>query len=185
MESKLKDLELLFFLGHVKKIKRSWCVLGFDKAQNVAEHSYRVAFIAYILAKELNADIEKVLLMSLLHDVPEVLCGDANNIQISYTLREEDKAFWDIFSKRPDLISVWNEFIKGESLESKITKDADSLEALLEIKENYASNKELFDKFLLNKNEKLDNLFFTITKTWFTNLINNGTKPLDWMEKFI
>lgn len=181
----MKELEIFFLLGNIKRIKRSWCSLGFAKAQNVAEHSYRVALLGYFLAKKIGANTEKVMLMSLLHDVPEILCGDINNIQREFSDRKEDLAFAKIFYNHPELLDIWGEYRAKQTLESKIVEDADSLEALLEILENYDNNRELFDKFLSHKNEKLDKLHLPITRSMFISLLSEETKPLDWINHFL
>ena len=176
----MKDLDIYFLLGNIKNIKRSWCTLGFKNAQNVAEHSYRMALLGYFLAKKLNANVERVILISLLHDVPELLCGDLNNIQTKYVTRDETKAFHKIFARHPELLELYREYKEGITLESKIVRDVDALEALLEINENYWQNREFFDKFLNKPNAKLDNLNFPETKQLFSDIFAEVSKPLDW-----
>lgn len=178
----MKDLDIFFLLGNIKRIQRSWCTLGFKDAQNVAEHSYRMSLLGYFLAKKLNANVEKVMLMSLLHDVPELLCGDLNNIQREYATRDETKAFSKIFARHPELLELYKEYKEGVSLESKIVRDVDALEALLEINENYWQNRELFDKFLNKPNEKLDKLHLPETKQLFSDIFAEVSKPLDWID---
>jgi putative hydrolases of HD superfamily len=135
----LRDLQLIYEVGMLRNIPRAWCqVMGMDVA-NLAEHHFRIAWIAMILAKhEGVTNIEKILKMALVHDVAESRTGDVHYVSRLYTKRDEHIAIKDILQStevEEDLLSIIEEYEKRESIESRIVKDADSLDVDLELHE--------------------------------------------------
>ena len=61
--------------------------------------------IAYFLAKELKANMETVLVMSIFHDFHEARTGESDKIARFYTTRDQDKANQHIFLKMPMMLS--------------------------------------------------------------------------------
>lgn len=134
-----KAIHFFHEIGMLSETPRSgFAFLGSGK-QSVAEHSYRTALIAYALAElvEEPVDKEKVLMYSLLHDLPEARTGDLNYVNKRYVQTHEDKALEDM-EKDSGLAKKMASFIReyktGESLESKLVHDADQLELLLFLK---------------------------------------------------
>lgn len=131
-------VNFLFEAGMLKKIPRSgYPFLGTGK-ESVAEHTFRVAVIAYVLAKnEPKADAEKVVLMSLFHDLHEARTGDHNYVNKNYVTSNEAKAVHDSTRKLPfghEIASLIDEFNSCETLEAKLSRDADQLDFILELK---------------------------------------------------
>jgi putative hydrolases of HD superfamily len=134
---KNRDLELLFELGAIRYIQRTWRhFLGPDFA-NLAEHSMRVAWTALMIAKnEGVTNTDKILKMALVHDIPESRTGDVNYLQRQYTKRDEELAIRDMFkdtSFGEEFVDLWNEYEARSSIEGKIVKDADNLDVDFEI----------------------------------------------------
>jgi len=76
--------------------------------------------------------------MSLLHDISESRTGDLTRVQKKYVERFEDKSIKDILKNsvlEEELIGLWQEYEKRESIESKIVKDADRLDVDFEMRE--------------------------------------------------
>ena len=107
-------------------------------AESVADHSFRVAVIAYVLAKnEPKADIQKLVLMSLFHDFHEARTGDHNYVNKKYVTVNEDDAVNDLARKLPygeEIVSLIDEFNSRETLEARLSQDADQLDFILELK---------------------------------------------------
>ena len=82
----MKELtKFLFEIGMLGRLKRTGPLLsGVENPETVAEHCHRATIIAYILAKIEKVDVEKVLVMSLFHDVPESRIGDINKVASRY-----------------------------------------------------------------------------------------------------
>lgn len=65
--------------ARLKQVRRQgWIDRGVDSPESVADHSWAVALLAWTLAGERDdLDRERVLLLGLIHDLPEALAGDA------------------------------------------------------------------------------------------------------------
>ena len=136
----MKDLiNFLFEVGMLKKTPRTgYQFLGSGK-ESVAEHSFRMALIGYLLSlQEPKADAMKTTLMCLFHDLHEARTGDHNYVNKRYVQIDEDKAVQDLAKGLPirdEIVSLTREFSKGESLEACISRDADQLDLILSLKE--------------------------------------------------
>ena len=135
--------KFLYEMGQLKRVKRSgWWIAGVKDPESVAEHSFRTAVIAYILAQLEGADREKVVSMSLFHDISEARTNDAHRIVRRYVDWEsvDRKAVEDQSKRLPDKIaegvtSMISEFEQAVSLEAKVARDADLLECLVQARE--------------------------------------------------
>ena len=135
----MRDIvNFLFEVGVLKKVPRSGYKFLGTGSESVADHSFRVAVIAYVLAKhELQADLQKVVLMSLFHDIHEARTGDHNYVNKQYVIVNEDKAVRDLAQGLPsgeEIVSLIREFNSGETLEARLSQDADQLDFILELK---------------------------------------------------
>jgi putative hydrolase of HD superfamily len=135
----MRDIvNFLFEVGILKKTPRSGYQFLGSGDESVAEHSFRVAVIAYLLAKnEPKADTQKVVLMSLFHDFHEARTGDHNYVNKRYVTVNEDKAVIDLTKKLPvgqEIVTLIAEFNSRETLEARLAQDADQLDFILELK---------------------------------------------------
>ena len=136
----MKDvINFLFEVGMLKKTPRTGYQFLGSGQESVAEHSFRAAIIGYILSlQESGADSRKTTLMCLFHDLPEARTGDHNYVNKRYVNVDEDRAIRDLARDLPfgdEIISLIREFNRGESLEARISSDADQLDLILELKE--------------------------------------------------
>jgi putative hydrolase of HD superfamily len=129
---------LLFEMRMLKDIVRSgYAFLGSGR-ESIAEHSFTMAFICFVMSKmEEDIDGSKLMAMALLHDIPEARTGDLNYVQKKYTQVDEAKAISHLikplaFGK--DIKSLIEEFNLGETREAKLAQDADQLSFVLELK---------------------------------------------------
>jgi len=134
-----KDIDLLFEIGSLRFVNRNWKqYLDLDIA-NLAEHHWRVMWLALILAKyEKVKNTDKIMKMALIHDICESRTGDLTKVQKKYVERFEDKSIKDMLKNsvlEDELIELWKEYEKRESIESKIVKDADRLDIDFEMRE--------------------------------------------------
>ena len=135
----MRDIvNFLFEVGILKKIPRSGYKFLGTGNESVAEHSFRVALIAYMLGKnEEKSDTEKVVLMSLFHDLHEARTGDHNYVNKRYVTVDDDKAVRDLAQGLPggeEIVSLFHEFNSRETLEARLSQDADQLDFILELK---------------------------------------------------
>jgi putative hydrolase of HD superfamily len=135
--------KFLYEMGQLKRVKRSgWWIAGVENPESVAEHSFRTTVIAYLLAQLEGADSEKVVSMALFHDMAEARTNDAHRIVRRYVDWEDvdRRAVGDQSKRLPDSIakritSRISEFEEGASLDSRIVRDADLLECLVQARE--------------------------------------------------
>lgn len=131
--------DFLFEVGHLSATPRSGYALLGTGSQNVAEHSFRVAWIGYILARlDGNADASRVQLMGMLHDLPETRTGDLHSLNKHYVQADAPRALRDQLAPLPfgfDLEELWSEYEAGATREAILAKDADQIELLLTLRE--------------------------------------------------
>lgn len=138
--------KFLYEVGQLKRVKRSgWWIAGVKDPESVAEHTFRTAIIAYLLAHLEGADTGKAVLMALFHDLPETRTNDAHRIVRRYAdWRDVDKKAMTEQSKRlpekaaNEVVSFFEEFEKEVSPEAKLARDADLLECLIQAREYQA-----------------------------------------------
>ncbi|MDD5163140.1 MAG: HD domain-containing protein [Candidatus ainarchaeum sp.] len=151
---------LLGFFETINKLKHTkrtgWVLCGVKNAESVAEHSFRVAVMAFFLAKKLKCNSEKLVKMCLLHDLHESISGDLILDYSKYGeklggLGKEEKAAKEkkAFEELTQIIGQkdskgfresWLEFEEGKTKEAIIAKELDVLEMMIQVAE-YQKNK--------------------------------------------
>ncbi len=158
----------------LKKIQRQGWIdkLSINNPESVADHSYSMAVIGMIISDLENYDSEKILKMTLLHDLAESVVGDLvpGKISIEQKKKLENDAFFKITQNLSEPINlqyqkIWQEYQKNESVESKIVHQIDRLEMVLQAK---AYEKEGYSK------EKLSSFIETAEK----DIVNPKLKDL-------
>lgn len=156
MSKDIKLLNLIVEAGMLKRVRRSgWWVLGIKDAESVADHSFRCAIIAYIIAKAEKVTPYKALLMALFNDIHEARINDLHKMAQRYIdfSEAEDKAFNEQISFLPkdikkELFGTHKEYRAQKSKESIIARDADILECLIQAKEYYEHGHKEALKFM-------------------------------------
>ncbi len=136
-------VKYLFELGQLKRVKRSgWWLTGVRDPESVAEHSYRTAIIAVILAKLEGADAGKAALLALFHDGAETRVNDMHHLGKSYVdwSGVEEQVLEDQVGALPAPLGQTIRSLSAEgrdlnSAEAQIAKDADHLECLFQARE--------------------------------------------------
>lgn len=136
-----KQLSFILEADKLKNVERQTHITGFTRRENDAEHSWHMAMMLYLLKEYSNKefDLAKAMMMALIHDIVEIDAGDTyayDETALSSQKEREDKACERIFGLLPDdqketLISLFNEFEKGESAEARIVKTMDNFQPLL------------------------------------------------------
>ncbi len=136
----MKDIcNFLFEIGMLKRTPRTGLQFLGSGKESVAEHCFRVIIIGYTLAK-LNPQVDenKVLKMTLLHDILESRTGDLNYVNKKYLKVDEEKAVNELAATLPfgeELKALLKEFHEKKTAESLIANDADQLELIIMLKE--------------------------------------------------
>ena len=136
-------VEFLFEVGMLKRTPRSgWQFLG-TGSESVAEHVFRTAMIAFVLARlDGTVDSDKMLRLALAHDLPEARTSDLNYVNQKYVTADESRAADDMTRGLPfgeELRELMAEYRDETSAEAVLAHDADQLEMLFELKEKLDS----------------------------------------------
>ena len=76
-----RDVELSFEIGTLRHVARNWRQFGGLDFANVAEHSFRVAWLAMLIAAREGSDPGRAAVLAIIHDTPETRVGDRNYVQ--------------------------------------------------------------------------------------------------------
>ncbi|MEK9133096.1 MAG: HD family hydrolase [Patescibacteria group bacterium] len=171
-----------FELGMMKKIAHSGTKFaGVRHPDTLGEHTCRAAQIGFCLAATQNANAEKVATMCLMHDIGEIRIGDAHKIAQRYLdirpaeMRAVQEQTEDLPRPlRERIRGVFQEFSEQKTPESKIARDADLLETILQAKEYLDTGHKAAKRWLSNGSKHLrtdlaKKLFAEIKKTQFTD----------------
>lgn len=131
-------VNLLFEARMLKEIRRSGYRFLGSGNETVAEHSFLVCFIGYVLAQMVpGVDALKLITMGLMHDLAEARTGDLDMVQKQYVSANEKKAIHHVTEGLffgDAITSLVEEFNAGETAESKLAHDADQLAFVLDLK---------------------------------------------------
>lgn len=162
----LKDImnniaNFLFEVGMLKKTPRTGYQFLGTGSESVADHSFRMTIIGYILAGEIEgADRDKIVLMCLFHDLHEARTGDMNYVNKRYNTIDEEKAVSHMTKNVPfgnEITTLTDEFNCAESIEATIAKDADQLDLILELKQQKDLGNKYADEWLFYAKKRLIN----------------------------
>ena len=116
--------------------RTGYAFLGSGK-ENVAEHSYRVSVMGYVLARMSGIDPAKVTFLCLFHDLPEARTGDLNYVNHRYGQCQPRRALEDCVEGtglENDVLPLWDELEENTSHEAILAHDADQLDLICNLK---------------------------------------------------
>ena len=136
-----KQMAFSLEIDKEKNVFRQTHLSEHGRNENDAEHAWHMAVMAYILKEYSNEDIDiaKTMLMCLIHDIVEIDAGDTyaydEKAKESQQARE-DAAKERIFSILPEdqkaeLMSIFDEFERGETPEARFARAMDNLQPLM------------------------------------------------------
>ena len=167
-------LDILHVAERLKDTPRH-CTTTKRRTESVAEHSWRISLMAFLLRNEFpEVDIDRVIRMCLIHDLGECFTGDIPTFIKTDSDRDvEDSLLNQWIKKLPEEIStemesLYAEMDAQETVEAKIYKSLDKLEALIQHNESpldtWSEN-----EYELNKTYAYDTVAFS---SWLTELRN-------------
>ena len=171
-----KLLDVLHLAEKLKDVTRH-CDTSGGRRESVAEHSWRAALMAYFLKDEFpEADMDKVITMCLIHDLGEAFTGD---IPSFYKTEADEKREEQLLSSwvdslpepyRTEMQALYQEMDARQTVEAKIYKAIDGMEAVLqhnesalaswipreyELNQIYANDKVAFSPYLTQVRQAL------------------------------
>ena len=165
-------LDILHVAERLKDTPRH-CTTTKRRTESVAEHSWRISLMAFLLRHEFpELDIDKVVDMCLIHDLGECFTGDIPTFIKTDDDREvEDSLLNKWVQSLPeelsrDIAGLYKEMDAQETKEAKLYNYLDKLEALIQHNESpidtWSEN-----EYELNKTYAFDTVAFS---DWLTEL---------------
>lgn len=139
-----KIANFFFELGMLKREKHNgFKLVGVHHdLGSLADHTMRAMAIGAVLAVMEGADMYKVVMMLLVHDMPEARIGDIHKLAARYldTREKEREAFLEQIQNLPELLqkewlTLYDEKHNRTTKEGVIAQDADWLEGALSARE--------------------------------------------------
>lgn len=162
-------LDALIIAERLKDTTRH-CYTSRGRHESVAEHSWMMTLMAFFIKGEFpEADMDKVIKMCIIHDLGEAFTGDIPTFDKTDSDEETEEtllARWvgSLPQKQADeMTELYNEMAARETVESKIYKAIDNMEAVIqhnfsdlstwipkeyELNKTYGNDKVTFSEYL-------------------------------------
>ena len=131
-------LDILAVAERLKSVPRH-AYTSAGRRESVAEHSWRLALMAMLVADEFPAlNMDRVIRMCLIHDLGEAFTGDIPTFEkTEENERTEEQLLREWVAALPkvcrdEMTALYDEMERRESLESRIYKAIDNLEAVIQ-----------------------------------------------------
>jgi putative hydrolases of HD superfamily len=136
-----RQLEFILEIDRLKSVLRRSYLIGTDRHENSAEHSWHLAVAAMVLAEyaKERIDVSKVIRLVLVHDLVEIDAGDTfiydEAANVGKATREQEAAN-RLFGVLPeeqarDFMALWREFEDRQTPEAKFAFALDRLLPIL------------------------------------------------------
>ena len=143
------------------------CYTSGGRHESVGEHSWRAALMAYWVKDAFpEADMDRVIRMCLIHDLGEAFTGDIPTFKKTSADEAREEALlsqWVASLPEPfgtEMADLYAEMAARETLEAKIYKAMDSLEAVIQHNESDIATWEPHE-YDLNLNYAWDRVAFS------------------------
>lgn len=175
-----KLLEILSVAERLKDATRH-CYTSGRRHESVAEHCWRAALMAWFLKDEFpGADMDKVIHMLLIHDLGEAFTGDIPVFDKTQADEEREEALlnaWVDSLPQPfadEMHDLYTEMEARETLEAKIYKAIDGMEAVIQHNESPIDT-WVEREYQVNLNHAIDKAAFSPYLAGLRQLIREDT----------
>ena len=179
-----KYFEIIHLAENIKNTTRH-CVTSTGRKESVAEHSWRAALMAYFLKDEFpQADINKVIMMCIFHDMGEAFTGDIPTFEKNKNdEKNENKILYEWINSLPtnysqELKELFDEMNEQQTVEAKIYKAIDKTEAVIQHNDSPISS-WLELEYELQKNYGKENCEFSeYMKNFRSQILDDTNKKI-------
>jgi putative hydrolase of HD superfamily len=145
--------DFFYRVGMLAHTPRSGFAFLGSGGQSVAEHTFRMLNIAFVLNKRVDdpADELHLLKLVLFHDLPESSTGDLNYQNQKYVRTDDEKLFGEMERDLPygaEIIACVREYEERKTRAARIAYEADQLEFLITVKEEMDKGNALASDWL-------------------------------------
>lgn len=170
-------------MGSIRFINRMWRRFFSPKVANLAEHHFRVFWIAMVIAaREGGVDTGKMAKMVMVHDIAESRAGDVDYLARQYVERNQELGIQDMLGEtaiEKEFLELWEEYEERNSMEAKIIKDADNLDIDMELAEQAAMGNAALRLSKAESRKRVRGILFTESAKEMFDEIQAGS-PHDW-----
>lgn len=171
-----KLIEVLNVAERLKDATRH-CYTRNGRHESVAEHSWMMTLMAFFIKDEFpEVDMDKVIKMCIIHDLGEAFTGDIPAFdKTKENEKYEEKLLYEWVNTLPEnykteMFALYDEMAKRETIEAKVYKAIDGLEAVIqhnisdlstwipkeyELNKTYADDKVAFSEYLKELREEI------------------------------
>lgn len=137
----MKPRELLDILTVAERLKNATrhCYTSGGRHESVAEHCWMMTLMAFLMKEEFpEADMDKVIRMCIIHDLGEAFTGDIPVFHKTAADEEKEELLlkdwvWSLPKEKSDeMLALYAEMEARETLEAKLYKVIDGLEAVVQ-----------------------------------------------------
>ena len=158
------------------------CETSRGRRESVAEHSWRLALMAFFMKDEFPAlDMDKVIKMCLIHDLGECFTGDIPTfLKSASNEKKEDTALFSWVASLPapynmELAALYTEMGALQTDEAKLYKALDKLEAVIQHNESDIRSWEPLE-YDLNRTYAYDAVAFSPDLTKLREAVREDTE---------
>lgn len=149
MRDDLKEI-----LGLKNVLRTGWVRTGVQTPESVAAHSWGMSMLALKLTPS-HLNLQRVLSMCIVHDVPEVRVGDLTpHDDTSTKVEDELKAMQAL---APEWVALLEEYEQGQTPEAKFVKQLDKLDMALQAEIYQTAQGISLEEFIESAREKIEN----------------------------
>ena len=121
--------DLKTYLGLKDVLRQGWVNVGVESPESVAAHSWGMAILALKLCPD-DLNLEHVLKLCLVHDLPEVIVGDLTPQDDVSTKSADERAAMEQIA--PEWVSLFDEYEHQTTPEAVFVKRLDKLDMALQ-----------------------------------------------------
>ena len=149
-----RAIDFLTLTRNLKTTKRTgWIRAGVTQPESIADHMYRMSLMAMIASRAANSasvnadeqqsqlDMNRCIQLALVHDLAEATVGDitpycgvsdTDKYKLELNTMERIRDMLGPILGGERFLSLWQEYEAGQTYESKLLKDLDKIEMILQ-----------------------------------------------------